>query len=55
MLLEGRFRLVGVEERRGFKDTTKVYYIAGFSQGLDMLRLYLDEHQYRELLEFEPY
>lgn len=55
MKVTGDFYFAGVECRHGFKDPTKVYYILGVMQGLDVLRLYIDEAQYRELLECVPY
>lgn len=55
MKVTGVFRFVGVERRSGFKDPTKTFCIAAFAQGLDVLRVYVDDMQFSELSKLEPY
>lgn len=46
MQFVGRFNFVGVEKRQGFKDPSQVFYIAGFVQGMDTLRCYINAEDY---------
>lgn len=42
MKVQGEFKFLGVEKRQGFKDPSQTFYVAGFAQGLDSLRCYVD-------------
>lgn len=55
MLVNGDFKFLGVEKRAGFKDPSQVFYIAGFAQGLDSLRCYVDAEDYGRYSALEPY
>ena len=46
MKVQGEFKFLGVEKRQGFKDPSQTFYVAGFAQGLDSLRCYVDAEAY---------
>ncbi len=55
MKVQGEFKFLGVEKRQGFKDPSQVFYIAGFAQGLDSLRCYVDAEAYGRYQSLVPY
>ena len=55
MKLQGEFKFLGVEKRQGFKDPSQTFYVAGFAQGLDSLRCYVNAEDYGRYMSIEPY
>ena len=54
MKVQGEFKFLGVEKRQGFKDPSQTFYVAGFAQGLDSLRCYVDAEAYGRYSGIEP-
>lgn len=55
MRLMGEFKFLGVERRQGFKDPSKSFNVMGLGQGLDVLRIYVDDMQYSTCINIQPY
>lgn len=55
MKLYGEFALMGVQCRPGFKDPSKLTYMVGFADGVDSLRLYIDEAVYNDMSKLPLY
>lgn len=49
MVLRGKFYFSGALCRPGFKDPSKLTYMAQFVDGVDSLRVFISEKQYHEL------
>lgn len=48
-------KFLGVERRAGFKDPSKFFNVAAFAEGLDVLRVYVDDVFYGQLCSIQPY
>lgn len=56
MLVRGEFKFMGAEARPGFNDPSKVNYVVGLAQGLDNIRIYVnDPVLYGTLVNYRPY
>ena len=55
MRVTGIFKFMGAESRPGVKDPTKTNFIVGFSEGMDVLRLYVEPAQYAKCAQIPPY
>lgn len=55
MKLSGSLKFLGVEKRVGFRDPSQTFYVCGFAQGLDSLRVYVDAEAFGVYSTLEPY
>lgn len=51
--LKGKF--LGVVERPGFRDPSKVSYIVAIAQGVDTLRVYVEAADFGRYIRIEPF
>lgn len=45
MKLTGKFEFIGIQEIQGKKDTKKVYYNVALMQGIDVVKVFLNDDQ----------
>lgn len=55
MKVTGIFKLMGVESQSGFRDPKQTNYVVGLAQGMDSLRMYLDETEFKLYKDIPPY